>query len=68
MSELSTEELRALAREVFGRDLSDARIEACRARLPTMARNVRRLRERERDLGALEPALVPQLPKGDDHG
>lgn len=68
MAELSRQELRSLAREVFGRDLADAEIEACRPRLPTMVRNVRRLRERERDLGALEPALVPQPASGDEHG
>lgn len=68
MSELSTEELRVLAREVFGRDLGDAEVEACRPRLPTMVRNVRTIRERARHLGAIEPALVPQPPKGDDRG
>lgn len=68
MTELSTDELRALAREVFGRELSDAEAEAFRPRLPTMVRNVRTIRERARDLGAIEPALVPQALKGDDHG
>jgi len=68
MSELSNEELRALAREVFGRDLADAEIEAYRARLPTTVGNVRTVRERARHLGSLEPAPVVRVPAGDGHG
>ena len=54
----STAELQQIAREAFGRELSEAEAEAYRARLPTMARNLARLREWERQLGDTPPAQV----------
>jgi hypothetical protein len=66
MSGPSLDELKRIARETFGRELSDAQAEAYRGRLPTMANNVRLLRDRERRLGAIDPALVQRL--GGGHG
>lgn len=66
MAEPSIEELQRLARETFGRELSAAQAEAYRGRLPTMVRNVRRLRAIEPRLGAIEPALIQRV--GDDDG
>jgi hypothetical protein len=54
----STAELQRMAREAFGRELSEAQAEACRARLPTMARNVARLRAWEPGLADTAPAQV----------
>jgi hypothetical protein len=53
-----------MAREVFGRELSEAQAEGYRGRLPTMARNVRLLRDWERRLGTLDPALVQRVGSG----
>jgi hypothetical protein len=66
MERPSLDELKRLAREAFGRELSDAHAEAYRGRLPTMANNVRLLREWERRLGTLDPALVQRLGGGHD--
>ena len=54
----STAELQQIAREAFGRELSEAQAEAYRARLPTMAKNVARLRDWELQLGDTPPAQV----------
>ena len=54
----STAELQQIAREAFGRELSEAEAEGYRARLPTMAKNLARLREWERQLGDTPPAQV----------
>jgi uncharacterized protein YfaA (DUF2138 family) len=54
----STAELQQIARDAFGRELSAAEAEAYRARLPTMARNLARLRAWERQLGETPPAQV----------
>jgi hypothetical protein len=62
----SLDELKRMARETFGRELCDAQAEAYRGRLPTMAQNVRRLRDWERRLGTLDPALVQRLGGGHD--
>jgi hypothetical protein len=51
---------------VFGRELSDAQAEAYRGRLPTMAKNVRLLRDWERRLGTIDPALVQRVGGGHD--
>ena len=64
MSRPSLDELKRMARETFGRELSDAQAEAYRGRLPTMAKNVRRLRDWERRLGTIDPALVQRLGGG----
>jgi hypothetical protein len=55
-----------MAREAFGRELSDAQAEAYRGRLPTMARNVDLLRAWERRLGATDPATVQRVGGGHD--
>ncbi len=61
MSQPSTAELRRLARETFGRELSDAQLEAYRGRLPTMARNIVVLQSWEERLREVEPALVQRV-------
>jgi hypothetical protein len=66
MSRPSPDDLKRMAREAFGRELSDAQAEAYRGRLPTMAKNVRLLRDRERRLGTIDPALVQRLGGDDD--
>ena len=65
MAEPTTDELKRMAREVFGRELSDAQAEAYRGRLPTMVRNVQRLRAWEPRLRHAEPALVQRVVSGD---
>jgi RNA methyltransferase, TrmH family len=60
----SLDDLKRMAREVFGRELSEAQAEGYRGRLPTMARNVRLLRDWERRLGTLDPALVQRVGSG----
>ena len=54
----STAELQQIAREAFGRELSAAQAEAYRARLPTMAKNIARLRAWDGQLGDTPPAQV----------
>jgi hypothetical protein len=66
MSRQSLDDLKRMARATFGRELSDAQVEAYRGRLPTMARNVRLLRDWERRLGTIDPALVQRVGAGDD--
>ena len=44
MADPSVAELQEMAREVFGRELSEAQAEAYRGRLPTMVRIVQRVR------------------------
>ena len=58
MPEPSTAELQQMAREAFGRELGEAQAEAARARLPTMAKNLARLRQWERQLADAAPAQV----------
>jgi hypothetical protein len=60
------DDLKRMARETFGRELSDAQAEAYRGRLPTMAKNVRLLRDWERRLGTTDPALVQRVGGGHD--
>jgi hypothetical protein len=64
MAKPTTEELKEMARATFGREISDAQAEAYRGRLPTMVRNVQRLRERESRLRHAEPALVQRVIGG----
>ena len=66
MSRPSLDDLKRTARESFGRELSDAQAEGYRGRLPTMARNVRLLRDWERRLGTLDPAQVQRVGDGHD--
>jgi hypothetical protein len=65
MSSPSLEDLKRMARESFGRELSDAQAEAYRGRLPTMVRNRRLLRDWERRLDTIGPSQVQLL--GDHH-
>jgi hypothetical protein len=60
----SVDELKRMARETFGRELSDAQVKAYRGRLPTMVRNVHRLREWLPRLRQVEPALVQRVVGG----
>ena len=64
MGKPTTDELKKMARETFGRELSDADVEAYRGRLPTMVQNVRRLRDWEPRLRDAEPALVQRVIGG----
>ena len=64
----SIAELQQMAREVFGRELSAAEADAYRGRLPTMAQNVRRLRQWEPRLRAAEPAQVQRVLEDKRHG
>jgi hypothetical protein len=66
MSRRGLDDLKRMAREVFGRELSETQAEAYRGRLPTMARNVRLLRDWERRLGTLDPAQVQRVGGGHD--
>jgi hypothetical protein len=66
MSRPSLDDLKRMAREAFGRELSEAQAEAYRGRLPTMARNVRLLCDWDRRLGTLDPALVQRVGDGHD--
>jgi hypothetical protein len=59
------DELKRMARETFGRELSDAAAEAYRGRLPTMVENVRRLRAWAPRLRQAEPALVQRVAQGE---
>ena len=61
MASPSLDDLKRMARESFGRELSDAQAEAYRGRLPTMVRNVRLLRDWERRLDAIDPSQVQRL-------
>lgn len=61
MARPTTEELRAAAREAFGRELDDAQVEAYRGRLPTMIRNIETLRSWEPKLRTAEPSQVQRL-------
>ena len=66
MSRPSLDDLKRMAREAFGRELSETQAEGYRGRLPTMARNARLLRDWERRLGTLDPALVQRVGGGHD--
>jgi len=63
----SIAELQQMAREAFGRELTDAEADAYRGRLPTMAQNVRRLRQWEERLRAAEPAQVQRVLEDECH-
>ena len=61
MASPSLDDLKRMARESFGRELSDAQAEAYRSRLPTMVRNRRLLRDWERRLDQIDPSQVQLL-------
>jgi hypothetical protein len=63
----SIAELQQMAREAFGRELTEAEADAYRGRLPTMTQNVRRLREWEEHLRAAEPAQVQRVLEDECH-
>jgi hypothetical protein len=63
MTKLSVAEIQRIARESFGRDLSEAQAEAYRGRLPTMARIIERVRQLEPQLRDAHPAQVMRMPK-----
>lgn len=58
----SIAELRRLASETFGREISDQQALAYVGRLPTMVRAVETLRRWEPRLRDVEPALVQRVP------
>lgn len=62
MTEPSVAEIQRIARETFGRELSEAQAEAYRGRLPTMARIVERVRKLEPQLRDAHPAQVMRVP------
>jgi hypothetical protein len=65
MPEISMEELRTLAREKFGRELTDAELSLVGSRLPSLARVADRLSQWQSRLGDTEPATTFYiLPKG----
>jgi hypothetical protein len=68
MSGPSIGELQQMARETFGRELTDAQAEAYRGRLPTMVQNVVRLQQWARRLGDTAPSQVQRMlgTEGDD--
>lgn len=65
MDQPSIAELRQMAREVFGRELTEGEAEAYRARLPGMVRVVSVLREWEERLRDIGPATVHRMPVAD---
>jgi hypothetical protein len=54
-------ELQEIARENFGRELSEAQAKAYRGRLPTMARIVQLVRRLEPDLRDAHPAVIMRV-------
>jgi hypothetical protein len=61
MAEQTTGELKALAREVFDREISDTQAERYRVLLPNMARAKALLRDWEEDLRATEPMTIRRM-------
>ncbi len=62
MSRLSIAELQKMARDAFGRNLSEGEIEVYRTRLPAMVQAVTMLKEWESRLNDTVPATVPVIP------
>ena len=63
MPETSPEELRALAREKFGREPTDAELKLVSSRLPALAKMADRLWEWQSRLGDIEPATTYFVPR-----
>jgi len=63
MTKPTIAELQKMARETFGRELSEAEAEAYRGRLPTMVRIVQRIRQLEPRLRDAHPVQVNRLPE-----
>ena len=68
MSRFSTAELQKMARDTFGRDLSEGEIEVYRTRLPAMVQAVTMLEEWESRLRDTVPATVHVTPVVDTDG
>ena len=66
MSDLTTAELQRFAREAFGRELSEAKLEAVRGRLQTMAHAVHTLEQAQAGLGETVPATVHRVSEPKD--
>lgn len=66
MSDPTSKELQAMAREVFGREVSAAEAEAYRARLPALARTKALLRDWAPHLAGTEPATVYRVANPDE--
>lgn len=62
MSRFSIAELQQMARDTFGRDLSEGEIEVYRTRLPAMVQAVTMLKEWESRLNDTVPATVYVTP------
>lgn len=62
MSAESEGDLKALARRVFGREITESQAEKYRARLPNMARAKALLQAREEGLETIEPMIVYRVP------
>lgn len=62
MSRFSIAELQKMARETFGRDLSEGEIEVYRTRLPAMVQAVAMLEEWESRLKDTVPATIHVTP------
>ncbi len=68
MAKPDIETLQRQARDVFGRELSTAQVEAYRGRLPTMLRNLQILEAWRARLRLAHPALIQRVRADDDHG
>lgn len=68
MSEPTMLDLQRLAREVFGREISEAQAEVYRARLPAMARAVAIIKAWQQSLDAVEPAPVHRVTERREDG
>jgi hypothetical protein len=70
MKQFSTAELQQMAQALFGRQLSERKIQAYRGRLPTMLRTAGIIKDWESGLRDIEPAAVHAVPvtqpKADD--
>lgn len=64
MPELSTDELRKLAREKFGRELTEAELELIASRLPALTHVADRLLQWQSGLNDIEPATTYSVPAG----
>lgn len=63
MTKSTIAELQRMARETFGRELSEAEAEAYRGRLPTMVRIVQRIRQLEPRLRDAHPVEIMRIPE-----
>jgi hypothetical protein len=66
MPEPTIADLQRMARESFGRELSEAEAQAYRGRLPTMVQNVQRLQQWALRLGDTAPSQVQRMSGTDD--